>query len=742
MHVHACEHVEAQIDGWLMEERNIFVSLLRSTDLRIALEMGAPLVAQAAERYIEHTGHWDGQDRKAERGLMQYLTRALVRTSPLGRYTAVGLAKWDTAGAGLAQVPDLTAARSALSYDPAMLMYALGGLLVVAGDIVDGWVTVNTTVVVNGDRVEFVVGREGRLRRLSASLSPATTALLTLAGLGPLPTEVLTVQLAAVFDRPVQDAAKAVRAGLSTGLLMPAAFDREQNGDLLADVRARLGTGPDSLVWELEEALAAVDRSEEPAARRAALRALAQLETRLAEATLRPAHLQVNEDLHLPPSRLDPADHEAALDDLAAVLDFSSLYDPMHELRALLTRAAVELIGEGGDRLLTDCAYALVSTVYERWATLDPQNAEQRGTSDGALAALLRVRGEVTSELLDEIERSGETDEIEWRPNRLRDFGSLLPERFRRTPEAYAALLQPIEGSRLVLNAIYSGHGTLFARFLAHDAAVGGNALARQRSRLEGRWGTDGVPLAEDRGLHRLGVNAHAAILPRAVQAADWVRMRLRHDAERDELSVLDAEGRQVRPMALGTAWQEALPPTVRLAAWLTASGRTPPDAIAEAVRRRQGTRPAKTISIPRIGTPRLLISRRRWLPGENMPGADAALSTGELLLALTRWRAEHGVSEEVILKTPLPERLDTSEAGLKDTLEERRREKPQYVDLASALHARLLPRLLSRRGQGYVEEAIPSLREGAHALEWLVELERSPGQSFSARRPAPEPSA
>jgi hypothetical protein len=466
------------------------------------------------------------------------------------------------------------------------------------------------------------------------------------------------------------------------------------------------------------------------------LRALGELEEPLAQATRRPAHLQVNEDLQLPPARIDPAGHRAALGELAAALDLASLYDPMHELRALLTRAAVDLIGEGGERLLAGCSHALVSAVYERWSTLDAENAVTHGPADGALRALLSVRGEVTAELVGEIDRAGAVEQIVWDPARLRELGSRLPERFRRAPEAYAVLMQPIDGSRLVLNALYSGHGSLFARFLGRDAYLGGDALAWQRTRLERRWGADGVPVVEDRGLHRLGVNAHEAILTDAIGASGWAGVRLRHDAERDELSLLDGDGRTVRPMALGTAWQEALPPTVRVAAWLTQSGRTPPDAIAEAWRR--GRAPGTATAVPRLGTSHVIVSRRRWLTSsEAFPDVDAHADAGGLLLALARWRAEQGAGEEVVFKTPVPERLQTSDRALKDMFAERQREKPQYVDLTSALHARLLARLLRRRGDGFVEEALPSLRDGSHALEWVVDFERSAGQCFAARRPA-----
>jgi hypothetical protein len=58
-----------------------------------------------------------------------------------------------------------------------------------------------------------------------------------------------------------------------------------------------------------------------------------------------------------------------------------------------------------------------------------------------------------------------------------------------------------------------------------------------------------------------------------------------------------------------------------------------------------------------------------------------------------------------------------------------RRQSKPQYVDLASALMTRVLPRLMERRPPGCIEEALPTAATGGHACEWMVELVRPAGQ-------------
>jgi hypothetical protein len=58
------------------------------------------------------------------------------------------------------------------------------------------------------------------------------------------------------------------------------------------------------------------------------------------------------------------------------------------------------------------------------------------------------------------------------------------------------------------------------------------------------------------------------------------------------------------------------------------------------------------------------------------------------------------------------------------------RASKPQYVDLASALCSRVLPRMMDRRearatGGSYIEEALPAVADDTFASEWVVEVAR-----------------
>ncbi|MDQ6615848.1 MAG: hypothetical protein M3083_14190, partial [Actinomycetota bacterium] len=77
--------------GALAQERSTLRERLGEGNFLTTLAQSASGVHDAACRYRRHEVV-DAKDRKAERALLQYLTRAMVRTSPYRRFTAVGLA--------------------------------------------------------------------------------------------------------------------------------------------------------------------------------------------------------------------------------------------------------------------------------------------------------------------------------------------------------------------------------------------------------------------------------------------------------------------------------------------------------------------------------------------------------------------------------------------------------------------------------------------------------------------------
>jgi hypothetical protein len=137
------------------------------------------------------------------------------------------------------------------------------------------------------------------------------------------------------------------------------------------------------------------------------------------------------------------------------------------------------------------------------------------------------------------------------------------------------------------------------------------------------------------------------------------------------------------------------------------------------------------TRACPRLSVGNAVIARRRWYGGDELATAVAAgPAEHDRLLALTRWRGRYRVPAEIVLKTTLdndgPLGIPEPDADMKAHLQ---LQKPQYVDLASTVSVRVLPRMVARRGKGYLEEALPAVGDGAHAYEWAVQIDRVPGE-------------
>jgi hypothetical protein len=199
---------------------------------------------------------------------------------------------------------------------------------------------------------------------------------------------------------------------------------------------------------------------------------------------------------------------------------------------------------------------------------------------------------------------------------------------------------------------------------------------------------------------------------------------------------VVDRDGTPIRILYLGMRWIETLPPPLRIAMWLADTGQVAFDPIGWAYRPDAMTRGEAPVRYPRLVAGAVVVGRRRWYPGADFPAPEHTDDTG-YLLEVTRWRARHGVPDEVLVKSaPEPTAIVDPAAALAWYQRVCRRGKPQYVDLASAVMVRVLPRVLERRGTGYLEEALPGVRDGRNAFEWIVEYDRPSGGRFEANRP------
>ncbi|MFF3606989.1 lantibiotic dehydratase [Streptomyces sp. NPDC002463] len=724
-------------------ERKRLAGLLADDDLRRSLALVAPEVAAGADRYraaLEGGGKPSARLRKSERGLVQYVTRAMIRTSPLSRFTAVGLARPDARGVALdAATP--AGAVPVVGLDRIMLHYVLGGLLFEDTPErpvrSDDWVQLPPTS-------EFGPGREklmflqpagDRIRRLSAPVAGPVRPMLEAVALGARRASAVAAEVAGEFGCSAEDALTAVQGAVRAGILCLS--DGPEDGERpfpTALDRPALPSAP--LLGEVNRLLPEVAAA--PAGQRAAvLTRLRGTLSDLSRRAARPAQVLVEEDYVLPSVTVDTAPWGAALDDMAAVVELLSVFDRLHDIRAVLSAIFVEWFGAGAEVPLAEHAGRIAAEVYRRGGSLDGAIPRDGGPADGSLGRLHQLRLDVMAWMRGRITAAGpDARDVVLTAREVRDRVAALPDRFRRDPLAYGVLVQPSR-DRLLFNDAYAGHGMLYGRFLGADRELGGRALPYLAERLRRQYGADGRQVAEDLGLHRLNVNAHARVLPYGIDAESWFTLRLAHDPATDALCVRDAEGRDLRVLTLGSGHPEFLPAPVRIAAWLISGGRLMEDFVGD-WHASTGGPDGATRFCPRILVGRAVLARQRWYGGAELTEAvTAGPEETDRLRALARWRARHDVPAEVVLKTPLETTYGTEALQAAAALgfgaeEHRQRQKPQYVDLESAVGVRVLPRLMERRSPGYLEEALPAVADSRHAAEWVVEIARTAGAPFT----------
>jgi hypothetical protein len=732
-------------ESCLAEERAALAQTVAAEPFQVSLALTSPGVLAAVRRYTRSAGHPSKQDRKSERGILQHLARAMVRTSPLARFTAIGFASWSEQGTALDRVTfQRHRTHPVVSVDRALFAALVDGLLPAGGEAGPAAaVRRNPSLRTTQDAVRFRRRDGAQIRVLSTPLTPQLTTLLDLLTLGPVPPAELERALTDRLGCTGQQAAQLVLAACEAQILLPGPVLDEQAADPLPAALELLRGHDPAAATALAEAASALDRLPQATVteRVALLNRLDSVQQRLTGHGTRPGQLRVNEDYVLDPFTVSADGYRPALDDLAEVAEFAALFERHHGLRALACALFVERFGAGASVPLVDHATALVEALRGAEARITEPDGNT-GPRDGSLAQLLKARATAVRTIGERIARhraehpqaeAPHDEELALERGLLAELAAALPERFRCPAASYGLAVQPVAG-RLVLNGCFPGHGLLGMRFLGADRELGGRAAESIARRATAVFSADGVDPCEDRGLHGFNINHRVPLLERTVTPGQWLGIRLAHDTDRDELVLLDADGARVRPVTLGMRWQELHPAPLRIATLLADTSPVAVDAFGWERPAATGA-PHRTCAIPRLTIGQVILQRRRWYPGADFPSAPGPTEAARHLVDLTVWRAVHAVPDEVVIKTGSDRAAPARIPAGGGRPAQWRPEKPQYADLASALSVRALPWYLDRRTPGsYLEEALPGVRRGRHAVEWVIEFDRPAGARFQLR--------
>ena len=709
----------------LADERKTFSVMLAEENFLSSLALSSPDAHLAARSYIANSaGNLTRQNIKSERGLLQYVTRAMMRTSPLSRFTAVGLMRPENTGILSLSCPTFTSALSFISFDPILLGQALARSSEAEED---PWIgkALGTTTDLLGQSLQFNVVRNGQFRRITIAMTDDIYSVMSEVQMGPrrLKDVVYKCELLGVPSGLVEKL-------LSIGVLSLLPGPDEENTPWL------MKTSFENRKL-LNDAYAAAKKLEQcdDIERRLHLESVERISNELALNSNSVGGIKINEDYIIPSEGVNIGKTAEALDDLADYLEIISCFDRTYEIRALALAAFVEKYGEGSRVKLIDAADSIVHTVYRRESLLRHDNAEEIGPSDGSLSALLQIRAHILGIVeSDFLNSSSDNNEFYLDRNSLLDASRQLPMVFRSTPLSYAVLAQVYNERQLLFNDAYSGHGMLTSRFFGYDNQTGGNASSRLHEQLTRYYTPPEGRLVEDRGLHGVSVNGHVRVLPH-IDPDEWYNLYLRHDTEAGKLAVEDGEGKPITILPLGAGLPEIFPMPLRLVSWLNNGGRLIKSFADHIVSFRQGDK-SRTYTVPRIRFGEVVVSRRRWYPGNDW---HKVISTPVELRHsnVVRLRAECGMPSEVMLKSMLsgPIRAGDPDA-VRNILQFRGETKPQYLDLDSSLMMRLLPKIMRRRKDGkdiVIEEALPGVNASHHAFEWLFDFFRSADGYFES---------
>ncbi|MEV5768440.1 hypothetical protein AB0L34_28245, partial [Micromonospora sp. NPDC052213] len=323
-----------------------------------------------------------------------------------------------------------------------------------------------------------------------------------------------------------------------------------------------------------------------------------------------------------------------------------------------------------------------------------------------------------------------------------------LPRWLRTRPASYAFFCQPDADGSVHLNHVYGGWGRFTSRFLGlfGDTGMREAVAAQLRRVLPGR-------VAQFRPVHGFNANLHPLLLGEDVGddprlgGLDLTAIELVHDLASDQVRLLDpATGDLLDVLYLGFLAPPALP--ARVAALLGDLGSGEVGLSHLAATRTVSGPGGQAVVRSRLRCGRFVVARRSWRfdggAEERLRGLGTP-TTGAPVVGAAGLRAAWDLPDQVFLRqggrsaghappgrpgtgpspatgfpsTPSP--TPPTVAGLREAVT---RPKPQFVDLASPLHLRCVPRWLARiTGPLVIEEARPrpAGHERPHRVTELV---------------------
>ena len=765
--------IESEIDAWYAEaadaERQRLQQRCADAAFLQALTVSSRSAYDAAHAYVStpvamHTS----KIRRTEHNILQYVTRAMTRTTPFSLYTSIGVGRWSSTGIDAypfevdgplvsAAVPDHSLVRrflDAVAGHPAaarLMSYKTCADYRVAGDAL--LFDIHTDDPVKQPRVFKTALRQGAVK-----LTPAVRAILGWmrnSGSPVKPYTAIVDALETSFGSGSRDRAAAfVDQLIHSGLLVVDVPIAEHTDRILADAVAWLATKPSPLCQSLaatiqgiDDTLTGFDRAVAPS--RASR--MKQIETGWHTAfsaldAKQPDSVTVYEDsVAREPIPLRPARWGQALDDLKRLVNVVEIFDTKPVLKAVVCDEFAKRYGAGGRcddvREFATLIPGIYARLFKAWIH-DPSEPIHR--TNPTLAAIGELRRRFLT-ALNEHAASG-APEAQLDASLLDDIAGAIPDSFRRDWASFSVFAQPavVSGSieRLVINQIYGGLGVFMTRFLP---LLGSDVLDELRAQIRSFFPADYM-VAELRPVAGFNGNLHAPLTDFDIDGdrgpgatIDSADLRFHHDAGSNSIAITHAgTGRRVVPLYLGVMVPFLLPDRQRLLYSLSGSGQVNVAFHLLAERALDDDARARVRRYPRIGFGKVVLHRTRWyVPRAAIPQQGPQESDARYLTRLNIWRLDEALPETAFFHEQ-PQRSIYEHATDSEEWRQRfswTRSKPQFIDFRSGLFVRYFAKWLRTADPDsdvYLEEVLPEFsqsvcRSGSQprVMETLVELNR-----------------
>ncbi|MER5546329.1 hypothetical protein ABT072_28680 [Streptomyces sp. NPDC002589] len=704
-YAHAVREFTGRIGEAAEGERRKLAEICRQQHFVSSLALVSLDLDTARARYADRAGRWERADRKSEATLISYAHRAMLRTSPRAQFTAVAFPA--RAAARVAEAPVVF--RRAVDVQRGAVQ-TLSEASAAAGVV--ACLRLVPLIPAGEGRLGFLrIGPDGP-RMVTVSRTPQVNALVAVARFGVHRRADVVRSLARRLRCTEASAERIVESALRARLVVPALDVDEQSPRFVHDIVDSLPDGepvrePLRRIADVAGALSSDTAGE----RRALLEGFGQASTQLPHADK--LGLQLYEDTAVGAGvPALPAPVRRALRMLLPVL---SAFDLKHDLRLALHDA----VRARGPRLhLTEVAEDLADQAARAMTMPAPELADRELAA--CLDELRGFRHRVLADIA-ELLAHGAQDEVSVDEALVAAWREALPAWTDRPDASYAVMLQQAtSGPAWVCNGIFGGAGATVARFLHLDAAAGGDATDRLRARLHRFLGPD---VREDRACHGLNTGVHPQLLHASMTASDWADAVIEDSAVPGAPRLTTRGGH--RPVVITSTRWDLLPAPSRIALWLQGGGLVQPS-YDQYFREAAGTAQGPgVVRVPRISCGDLVLQRRRWYLRDLGIVAGAAEGTEESVRRLVAFAGDHRLPEDVFCKQ-LAEWQRGSVSMPDLTTAPPLQPKPRYLHLASPLGLKSLARDAAAFTHPFLEECLPSPREGAYTREYVYEFDRS----------------